>query len=306
MPKVSIIIPIYNASKYIVEAIDSVLSQTYKDFEVIVIDDGSTDNTKEILHNFGEKINYYYQENQGAVKARNKAFELSKGELIAFLDQDDLWQPENLAKKVAYLDKNPQVPVVTSDFIFFGDVLQNSSFNERNFFLDKKVGDEFIIPNTLGLLIDQCFMFCPTTMLRRETFKKYGGFKVEVSDDYDLFLRIAAESNFGCINEVLVKKRVHDNATTRNYAKNFSSRLTALTNLNAKPGLSVVNSNKLKKRISATYMSWAYWLKNDGRLKESREKALLSISYRINLTSIKILLLSFGFVSWLKNKVKHE
>jgi len=304
-PKVSVVVPTYNASLYIVEALESILSQTFKDFEIIVVDDGSTDNTREILKKYNGKINCYFQKNQGAVRARNSAFELSRGEFIAFLDQDDIWLADNLRKKVLFLDKNPNVPVVTSNFMFFGDVCQKSSFVERKIFLDKKIGDEFIIFDTLGLLLEQCFMFCPTTVVRREVFRKYGGFQIEVSDDYDLFLRISQSSDFGCINNVLVKKRVHNSAATKNYSKNFSSRILALKRVKSNPIIGVDRFKKLHKRMSGTYMSWASHLISDNKRREAREKAFLSIGCRLNFASFKIILLSFGFAYWLRKKVKY-
>ncbi len=108
MPKVSIIIPTYNCAKYITGAVESILAQTYKDYEVIIVDDGSTtDNTKEVLTPYTKKglVKYIYQENSGVSAARNKGIKEAKGEYIAFLDADDIWEPEFLQTFSMYWDK---------------------------------------------------------------------------------------------------------------------------------------------------------------------------------------------------------
>ena len=108
MPTVSVIIPTYNRRTYVQEAIDSVLAQTYPDYEIIVIDDGSTDGTDQVLHaRYGDRIRYVWQENQGESAARNRGIALARGEYIALLDSDDLWLPDKLAKQIPFLDSHP-------------------------------------------------------------------------------------------------------------------------------------------------------------------------------------------------------
>jgi glycosyltransferase involved in cell wall biosynthesis len=111
---VSVIIPTYNSAEFIIQALDSVLNQTYTNYEVIVIDDGSTDNTRQILEPYQFKINYIYQKNQGVAAARNKGIEVAKGELIAFLDADDLFLPQKLQQQVAILNAQPEIGMVIS------------------------------------------------------------------------------------------------------------------------------------------------------------------------------------------------
>ena len=117
MPKVSVIIPAYNSSGFIEDALESVFKQTYRNYEVIVVDDGSTDKSAEIIGSFSDKrIIYIYQENHGVSVARNKGILESKGEYIAFLDSDDLWLPEKLEKQVAILNNNKNTGLVYTDF----------------------------------------------------------------------------------------------------------------------------------------------------------------------------------------------
>src|SRR4030042_587586 len=112
MPKVSVIITTYNRVHFVCEAIDSVLNQTFKDFEIIVVDDGSTDNTKEALKRYSKNIFYIYQSNKGRSQARNTGLKVAKGDYIAFLDDDDIWVPHKLEKQVAFMDSNPNIGLV--------------------------------------------------------------------------------------------------------------------------------------------------------------------------------------------------
>ena len=114
MVKVSIIIPAYNGEDYLGEAVDSVLAQTYTDYEIIVVDDGSTDSTSQVVQQYGNKISYFYQANQGVAASRNLGLNKAKGKYIAFLDQDDLFLPHKLASQVALLDAKPNLGMVNS------------------------------------------------------------------------------------------------------------------------------------------------------------------------------------------------
>ena len=110
MPRVSVIIPTYNCDRFLPEAIDSVLMQTYQDYEIIVIDDGSTDQTCQVLEFYQNKIRYFYQENQGSAVARNLGIKQAQGEFIAFLDADDFWiLPEKLAEQVNCFEQQPSL-----------------------------------------------------------------------------------------------------------------------------------------------------------------------------------------------------
>ena len=115
MIKVSVIIPVYNGAKFIKNAIDSVIDQTNQNFEIIVIDDGSTDNTPNILKGYGDKIRYNTQENKGQAHAINQGLEMSEGEYIAYLDSDDMYYPEKLEEQLKYFYNHPDVSLVYSD-----------------------------------------------------------------------------------------------------------------------------------------------------------------------------------------------
>src|SRR3990172_13226391 len=117
-PKISVIIPTYNRAAYLAEALNSVISQTYKDFELIVVDDGSTDNTEEAVRRFTVDIKYIYQKNQGVSAARNRGISESGGEFLSFLDSDDLWEKRKLEKQIDFFEKNKCAKVCYTDEIW--------------------------------------------------------------------------------------------------------------------------------------------------------------------------------------------
>ena len=129
MPKVSVIIPAYNASDYIAAAINSVLRQTFKDYEIIVVNDGSTDNTVDVLKPFMSRIRYIYQDNKGEKGAKNTGIKLAEGEYIALLDSDDLWMEDKLERQVPILDESgPEVGIIHTDYwSLWKDMVNNKS-----------------------------------------------------------------------------------------------------------------------------------------------------------------------------------
>jgi glycosyltransferase involved in cell wall biosynthesis len=132
-PTVSVIIPTYNRAGYVVEAIESVLAQTYKNIEIVVIDDGSTDDTPEMLKPYKEKIKYIYTENGGPARARNIGMKEAAGEYIAFLDSDDLYYPFKTEIQVAFLQKNPDVALVCSELSAINDEKILDEFHLKNY-----------------------------------------------------------------------------------------------------------------------------------------------------------------------------
>lgn len=187
MPKVSVIIPAYNCEKFISITIDSVLSQTYADFELIVVDDGSTDNTGSIINSINDRrVRYYYQPNSGLpAKARNAGVKFSKGEYIALLDADDIWMPEKIERQMAILELDPKIALIsTNAFLIlentktrtpFVEDVKTGYFNNRNFFPRNKV-------------------VLSSALINKSVYYKVGGFRelldLKAIEDYDLWLRI--------------------------------------------------------------------------------------------------------------------
>lgn len=217
MPRVSVIIPTFNSALTLLRAIESVLNQTYKDLEIIVVDDGSTDETRFVLEPYLDRISYIYQENQERSAARNRGSAKSRGEYIAFLDADDWWLPCKLERQVAMLDANPAVGLVyTAQQLVQpdGSVLAT----QPSFGVDDPGSDIFsrlVLRNMIG---------SPSKIVvRADLLSKVGGFDESLNgtEDWDLCLRFAAESLVGYVAEPLTCYQLHKgNALDRIVARN--------------------------------------------------------------------------------------
>lgn len=206
MSKVSIIIPTYQRSQTIIPALESVFAQTISDYEVIVADDGSSDDTREVLAPYAERITYDYAENRGQSAARNRGAKLARGEYLAFLDSDDLWYPRKLELQVPLLEQQPNVGWVYCDMDYFGNT--PADYRPRTFSK---------IPPQRGsilksLLITGCPMHTPTLLVRKSLFESLHGYNesMRVFEDHDLYYRLAANAPADYVDQVLVHCRRED------------------------------------------------------------------------------------------------
>ena len=198
-PEVSVIIPTYNRASMVIEAVESVLAQDMTDFELIVINDGSTDETEEKLSAYGSRLKYYQQENAGVSAARNRGIRFSAAPLVAFLDSDDLWLPPKLQVQYTYMTANPEVHICQTEEIWW----RNGRRVNPKKYHQKPSGD--IFQRSLEL----CLVSPSAVMMRRELFEKVGSFDEELpmAEDYDLWLRVAVDYPVVLLPEPLVIKR---------------------------------------------------------------------------------------------------
>ena len=195
----TVIIPTFNRSAFLKESIESVLAQTYRYFELIVVDDGSTDNTPEVLSSFKGKISIITGRHEGPSAARNRGIMAARGKLIAFLDSDDLWMPDKLKKQMDFFRKNPEAFVCQTEEIWIRNgVRVNPREKHRKY---------------SGWIFDRCLPLCivspSAVMIRRNVFDRVGLFDetMPACEDYDLWLRIAPLYQIYLIEEPLVIKR---------------------------------------------------------------------------------------------------
>jgi glycosyltransferase involved in cell wall biosynthesis len=210
MPKVSVVIPTYNYGRFLGEAIQSVLDQTFQDFEIFVVDDGSTDNTKEVVDSFKDlRIKYTYQENRGLPAARNTGIKASSSEYIAFLDSDDVLVENALEKGVQVLDRHSDV-----GFSYGRDYLMDETGRvlglrkQRHKYSYVREGREEI----KEFLLHGNYVCASTVMARRRCLYDVGLFDPTFrpgSEDFDLWVRLAKRYAVACIAEPLVKYRIH-------------------------------------------------------------------------------------------------
>ncbi len=226
MTKVSILIPTYNCAHDLSKAIDSVFSQSFLDFEIIIINDGSTDNTADIVQQFVNnnpgKIKYIYQENKGLAVARNTGLDAASGEYIALLDADDCWLPHRLADGVKAMQANPDVGLV------HGNITRISPTDE---IIDTPTRETQYLNGHIfeNIYLRKAHISCPTVLFRKECCKTAGVFDPELTrlgcEDRDLWLRISKEYKFLYLDQVLSYYRVSDTSMSQNVEKMTKARL---------------------------------------------------------------------------------
>ncbi|HIO10636.1 MAG TPA: glycosyltransferase [Deltaproteobacteria bacterium] len=199
MPKITAILPTWNRAEWLEKSIQSVLDQTFGDFELVVVDDASTDSTAEIIERYSGKIRtIVFSENRGVSAARNAAIKNSDSEWIAFLDSDDFWHPDKLQKQIAQTKMRPACPLHFTDEIWIRNGVRVNPKKKHQ----KKEG--WIFQPSLAL----CLMAPSTVILRRELFEVHGLFdeNLPVCEDYDLWLRLTAQHPVALLNEKLMTR----------------------------------------------------------------------------------------------------
>jgi len=267
MTKISIIIPTYNYAQYICEAIESVLNQTYKDFEIIVVDDGSTDNTKEVIKPYLNKIKYIYQQNSGPSAARNRGIKEAKGEYIAFLDADDIWLAQKLELQIKFMEKEKEVGLIFSDMILFNEkgIIKNSFLKEKLFFNKLSIKplsftEKVIYDNVFNALLQENFIPTNTVIVKKECFNKVGFFDKTLFsvEDRDMWLRIGLFYDIGFINSPLVLTRFHETNISANQELALKSRLKVMKKFLNYSNLPIKSKKIIKQTINKIYFDLGY------------------------------------------------
>ena len=218
------VIPTYNRLPRVKDAIDSVLKQTYRDFKLWVVDDGSTDGTGESLRVFGNKVKYISQDNSGVSAARNLGLRVSRGKYVAFLDSDDLWEPRKLEIQVRWMEANPQFPLSYTDEVWIRRGIRVNP---------KKRHAKYS-----GWIFEKCLPLCiispSSALMKRALFEEIGCFDetLPVCEDYDFWLRLTCRYPVLFIDKKLIVKRGGhpDQLSTRSWG-NDRYRVMALENL---------------------------------------------------------------------------
>lgn len=215
LPQVSILIPTYNHSQYVLETLDSVFAQTYLDYEIIVINDGSPDDTRQVLQPLvrENRIQYIEQENQGQAAARNRGLALARGKFIAFLDDDDLWPPDKLGWQVAFLQSHPDVAFVS------GEV---QDIDEKG----QAIGSQINLPKTANfetLFNGNPFISPGQILIRTARLREIGGLNENLwgTDDYDLWFRLAKRGKIAVRPQLSLYYRRHSGNASNNTFKMF-------------------------------------------------------------------------------------
>ena len=303
-PLVSIIIPAYNCSKVITKTLVSVYEQTYQNWEIIIIDDGSTDDTKSALETHMDRIRYFYQENKGTAAARNAGVRRANGGLIAFLDNDDLWLPDKIALQVQAMQENPNIGLVFTDGKLFDEngILKNSLINERiqSWIDQNKDEDPHVVKGWIAreLFFGNIIASATSVLLRKESIESVGGFdeQISIADDYDIWLRIAQHYPVVLIYLPLYMWRYReDSASGPKENRGYVWKKAALPVLEKNLFIAPKEMRK-EVRLSLSRKYWECgWVDfSQNRLPESRKMFLRSLHHnKLSIYAAGYLLLTF-------------
>jgi glycosyltransferase involved in cell wall biosynthesis len=272
MAEVSVVIPTYNRLPKVKEAIESVLKQTYRDFDLWVVDDGSTDGTGGGLKVFGKKIRHVSQDNRGVSAARNFGARVSRGKYLAFLDSDDLWEPEKLEIQVKCMEENPQFPLCYTDEIW---IRKGIRVNPK-----KRHG------KYSGWIFEQCLPLCiispSSALMKRALFEEIGGFDetLPVCEDYDFWLRVTCRYPVLFIDKKLIVKRGghEDQLSTRSWG-NDRYRVTALEKLLNSQNLKADESRIASEELARKCLILSRGFSKRGKGEEGRRYEELAKRY---------------------------
>ncbi|HSM61445.1 MAG TPA: glycosyltransferase, partial [Longimicrobiales bacterium] len=275
-PLVSVVIPAFNVQTYVAEAIDSVLAQTFTDYEVIVVDDGSTDDTGRVVAAYGDRVRYVRQERAGPGRARNRGIELARGELIAFLDADDAWYPRKLEKQVALFRADPSLGLVTTGEEYFNGGSTTILYPGKR---ERLFGGG----NVPGAIVLNSRVATPTVMAPRRVIQDLGGFEedLRVGEDENLWVRITARYPADMVDEILVRCRLRPGSVTHDPEALLEGILVHLARLgSAYPEIRPLIQQALPRRRSRVNCDLGYWYFTQGRVPEARRAFRSSLRER--------------------------
>jgi glycosyltransferase involved in cell wall biosynthesis len=209
VPRVTVVIPAYNAEQTVGAAVDSVLSQTFSDLEVLTVDDGSTDATSSVISKYGSPVEPLRTKNQGVAEARNLGIRRASGEYVAFLDADDLWEPDKLERQLAVLDADRTAGISTTG---------NRRVDERFRPIDSIRISKDPDPCQTLLLHSMALGQVSSAVVRTGLAREIGGFDRNFSQcaDWDFFIRLSQRTAFAPLSEPLVTYRIHSGGMSRN------------------------------------------------------------------------------------------
>lgn len=283
-PVVSVIIPTYNCEAYIAETVDSVLGQTFGNLEIIVIDDGSTDRTREIVASYGPLVRLITQANSGVCAARNRGIREAAGRYLCLMDHDDYWFADKLALQVQEMERQPQVGLVYSTFVFWYPDAEGRFPDPGSYrTVPEPSGvDEAFSGWIYHLLLLDCWVLTSSALIRAEVFEKCGGFdeSLPYSEDWDLWLRISREYPFAKLKKTLTLYRQHFRQGNL-VERDIDYRTELLAKVAAKWGLCspdgrCVSKRKFRQTMARYHRDFAIRHLNAGHLKIANRSFLKS------------------------------
>lgn len=263
--KISAIIPAYNSQDFILDAINSIKNQTHPVDEIIIIDDGSTDNTQQIVENIRGEIKYLKQKNQGPSAARNAGIKIAKGDWIAFLDADDQWTIDKIEKQLTVLSHSPELHLIAGDMQEIGianELITQSVLAKHSLLEQFQANQSLAINNALAKLVTKNFIPTGTVLVKRTTLIEAGMFNsaIRFGEDLELWAKIAAKHPITCMPEILMLRRLHNQNATKCTVPMLADLVKVMQSIShyAKDALNRQNINE-KKLVADAWGNLGYW-----------------------------------------------
>lgn len=305
MPKVSVIVPVYNSKEYIKNTVLSILEQSFQDFEIVVVDDASTDDTAEVVNSIGsQKIIYIRltQNHGGPSKPRNIGLNNAHGEYIAFCDSDDLMLPGRLESAAAMLDAFPTVGMVFTDAQRCDDktgVYEESFLNGYDRFTALKrrtVDSKFFIidkEKAFNCLFFENFILPSGVTIRRKVFEKVGIFDESLTnaDDWDMWFRVCQYFSLGYLEVPSFKYTVRGGSISNRGGENGKNRIKVLKKRLAF-GLESDVAKQARKLVARNYADMGYWCRCTNQMRLARRNYVLSLRERMEWSVVLQLLVT--------------
>ncbi|MGQ4646882.1 glycosyltransferase [Lyngbya aestuarii] len=279
MPKISVLMSVYNAGEYLAKAVGSILTQTFKDFEFIIIDDGSTDKSLAILERYAKqdsRIRLISQQNIGLTKTLNKALALAQGEFIARMDADDISMPERFNRQVQYLENNPNCVALGCDVLQID--MDGAPICKMGVLLSHDELEAELLKGRGGVIRH------PAVMIRREALVAINGYRdqFKTAQDLDLYLRLAERGQLANLPDVLLEYRLHlESVNFAKYERQTQDVIAMLEDAYAKRNLKMpegVLQRRFKKQVSTDHHRfWAQMALKERNISTARKHAFLSL-----------------------------
>jgi glycosyltransferase involved in cell wall biosynthesis len=295
---ISAVIPAFNSADFIADAVGSIRAQSHPVDEIIVVDDGSTDDTATITQHLGGGIRYIHQANAGPSAARNRGIDAARGDLVAFLDADDQWTRTKLELQLAVMKQNPAIALVAGDMTEIDQQGQTivPSVLDKHSLLDVFRGlGGAAIPAAAAMLLKINFIPTGTVLARRDILSEAGGFPEDIryGEDLELWVRIAAQHAIACLPEVLMLRRQHGENSTRDTESLLRDLIRVMLSLRSwgadKLGDQGVNPDLL---VARAWGNLGYWQFDTGSLVAAREAFRHSLKEKVTLRALLYGLLS--------------
>jgi len=286
-PLVSVIVPLYNGEDYIAECLTSVYNQTYRPFEVFIVDDGSTDRSIEIVNKIARDKRIISQKNEDVCRARNVGSEQSKGEFIAFIDQDDIWDPSKLSRQLEIFQTDDTIDLV------FTDIIKFFPSGRKHHAMDKhRIALSLTEDNLFGTLVKKNVLMTSAVMVKRESFIKAGMFDEDFKTcgDYEMWIRMAQLGmKFRYLPEPLTFYRYHGRNTSQKTEVMHNDRVKAIRKTFSDDLLKPEYKKLERISLANVYMFGAHTYFSSKNYREFLDNSKKALSYSLKVISLKFI-----------------